>query len=181
MKRILRKYNSVIYGNYKKKSLRYGLALGVALCLFALLKYLLNYLPSSPVTMSDNIALLLFTVVIVYLYRAGLPQGKMTLKEGFLIGFYSAVIGAVIYGMFMYSYSAAIDTQMPLRCGQTLSKIPEYAEYTPQQFAAMTKPSAIALQSIIYNVIMAVLWSLLVAVFLRTEKAETVNKNNKLK
>ena len=176
MKKILRKYSSVMYGNYKKASLKYGLLTGGVLIIVLLLRYLIEAKPNSPTSLADNITLLIMFVLCLYLYKNKLPDKKITLKEGFLLTFYTGIIASILYGMFMYLYVSSIDTQMTLRCANTLRQIPEYANYTTEQFGSMTKASVIAFQSIIYNVVMSVLWALITSLILRNEKADVVTK-----
>lgn len=165
-----------MHGNYRKESLRYGLFVGVMLIIVLLLRYLLGYKPSSPTTIADNITLLVMLVTSLLMYRNKLEDKKITFKEGFLLAFYSGIIGSILYGIFMYLYVNAIDTEMSLRCANTLRQIPDYADYSPQQFATMTKASTIALQSIIYNIVMSILWAFVAGLILRTEKSNIVSK-----
>ena len=65
---------------------------------------------------------------------------------------------------------------MSLRCANVLRRIQDYASYTEEQFAEMTKPSVLAVQSMIYNAIMAVLWAFLVAIILKNEDAKQIIK-----
>lgn len=176
MRRILRRYKSVMHGNYFKMSLLYGIVMGVAMILILLLRYLCGSKPSSPISLWDNISMLVLMAICVLHYRSILEDKKMTFKEGWLVGFYSGCIAAILFGMFMYLYSNGIDKEMTLRCANILRQIPEYASYTNDQIAQMSKPSTIALYSIIYNIVMAILWAFLVGIILKNENAKQLIK-----
>jgi len=177
MSRILKRYKSVMHGNYFKMSLLYGIVIAVVMIVILLLRYLSGNKPSSPMSLWDNISMLVLMVICVFHYRSILEDKKMTFKEGWLVGFYSACVGSILFGMFLYLYSNNIDLQMSLRCANVLRQVPEYSSYTDNQFAQMTKPSTIALHSIIYNIIMSILWAFLIGIVLKNEKAKQLEKS----
>lgn len=161
-----------MHGPYGKMSVIYGIIMGIVMSLFSLIRYLLGYPTTSPLSLLDNIAMLVVMLCVVYLYRSSLQDKKITFKEAWLLAFYSALIGSVLYGIFMYLYSSYIDKQMIEHCIEHLRKVPEYKNYTIEQFKQMARPSAISLQSIIYNIVMAIIWAFVCAVLLKNEKSE---------
>ncbi|MBR1626509.1 MAG: DUF4199 domain-containing protein [Bacteroidales bacterium] len=176
MRKLVGKYQSTIHGNYSRMSLRYGILIGIIMIVVLMIRYLSAYKPSSPMTLWDNITLLITMAICVYHYRSSLENKKITFKEGWLVGFYSGCVAAILFGVFLYLYSNSIDTEMSLRCANVLRRIQDYASYTEEQFAEMTKPSVLAVQSMIYNAIMAVLWAFLVAIILKNEDAKQIIK-----
>ncbi len=172
MRKLIRRYESVMHGNYHRMSLRYGLVIGAIMILSLLLRYLMIYKPSSPMTIWDNIAMLVLMACCVFHYRSSLENKKITFKESWLVGFYSGCVAAVLFGVFMYIYAANIDSEMSLRCANNLREIEEYQQYTPEDFAQMTRPSVIAFQYVIYNIIMAILWAFVIGILLKNEDSQ---------
>ncbi|MGP1515208.1 MAG: DUF4199 domain-containing protein [Bacteroidales bacterium] len=179
MKNLFVKYHSAMHGNYSKKSLHYGILMGIVMIVVLLIRYLMSYKPSSPITLFDNIVLLILMALSVYRYRSILSDKKITFKEAWLLAFYAGGIASILFGVFMYLYSNYIDTEMGLRCANLLKRMPEYSSYTKEQFEQMTKPSYIAIQSIIYNIIMAVLWAFIIGIIFRNEMATKIIKKEK--
>ncbi len=171
MKRIIRKYSSQIHGPYLAQSLKYGLIMGALLCVGLLIRFMIVSPPSSPISLTDNIIMLVSMGVMVYWYRSCLPQKQITFKEAWLTGFFSGSVASIIFGIYLYVYVVWIDKDMPIRCIRVLKNVEQYKDYTYQQFQAMTTPSTIALQSIIYNIVMAIIWAFCVAIIFRNEKA----------
>lgn len=171
MKKIISKYSSEIHGPYLTKSLKYGLIIGALLCIGLLIRFMIMKPPSSPISLTDNIIMLLSMGCMVFWYRNTLPEKKITFKEAWLTGFFSGSIASLLFGIYMYIYIIWIDANMPDRCIKVLKNVEQYKDYTYQQFQAMTTPSTIALQAIIYNVIMAIIWAFCVAIVVRNEKA----------
>lgn len=170
--KFLHTYNSTIHGPYKRMSIRYGLLLGAIMCLTLIVRYLINSPANSPLSLVDNIIMLIVMSFSLYIYRRTLDNGLISFKESYLFSLFSGIIGSIIYGFFTYCYITYIDTQMPMRCQEVLKQVEDYKEYTAEQFTQMTKPSFIALQAIIYNIIMSVLWSFVVSILLKTEKSK---------
>ncbi|MBQ7985201.1 MAG: DUF4199 domain-containing protein [Bacteroidales bacterium] len=171
MKKIVRKYESVMHGPYQKMSVKYGIATGVIMSLVLLIRFIVKMPADSPLSMVDNIALLACMIAAGVHYKTKLEDNKITFKELFLLTFYSACIASVVYGVFMYFYARSIDTQMSVRCMQKLMNIPEYSSYTKEQFESMSGYSALALQAVVFNIVMGILWAFVSGIILRNEKS----------
>lgn len=114
--RFIRQYQSDIYGNYRKASLRDGLFAGLIISgavLFCKLIYYPVYAPENYVT---DIALLVATLVFAYRYRSRLPEKRVFFKELMLYGLLLGIVAAVVYGLFLLLYGGVIDKEFPARC-----------------------------------------------------------------
>ena len=85
------RYQSEIHGNYRKGYLRFGIITGVVLMLYILVRYMMGLL-----------------------YRNVLPDRKATLKELMLLGLGTAVVGSVLYGLFLWAFGSAVPEQTEL-------------------------------------------------------------------
>ena len=170
----IHKYKSNIHGNYFRKSLLYGVVTAIGMSAVLMIRYLLGGVINSPLSYIDSAVMLVFVSVSVYVYRLQLKDRTITFKEGWLTGFVTGGVASVLYGMFLYCYVSYIDTQMPERCADNLRQVPDYADMTLQQLSEMARPSFIVVQSIIYNVVVSVLWAFIAALLFRNEKAETL-------
>ena len=122
MTKIFRRYNSTIYGNYKKYALVYGLAIGCAQFVVVAFWNLLSstWLPS-PENYVTEVVLLAGIFGFSYLYRRNLKArpgqegAGVTLKELLLLGLGMGCVGAVVYGLWMWLY-----------CGRLMPNMVEY-------------------------------------------------------
>lgn len=125
MARFFRRYESTIYGNYRKSYVLSGAATGAAMSLVTALR---DWLGSTPMTAPENyvseIVLAIGVFFATYQYRKGLPDGKVTLKELMLLGLGIGVVSGVVYGLWTW-----------LRCGVIDSGLVEY--YNQQRIAVM--------------------------------------------
>ena len=172
MKKIIRQYSSEIHGNYFQMSIRYGMVIGALMSLGLLVRFIISKPASSPISYVDNVIMLVFMAFVVYLYRNSLENKKITFKEAWLVGFFSAFVASVIYGMFMYIYNVWIDTDMSARCMNGLQNLDRCKGYTIDQIKAMAGVSQMCVYSIIYNIIVGILWAFCVGIIFRNEKAQ---------
>ena len=113
MARIFRRYESTIYGNYRKAYLIDGALTGVVMSVVMLLR---DWLAKSPMPSPENyITELVLAVGIFwssYQYRKQLPEGKVTLKELMLLGLGIGVVSAVVYGLWTWLRCGVLNTSL---------------------------------------------------------------------
>lgn len=73
-----------------------------------------------------------------------------------------------------------IDADMQARCLEIQKAADTKGEFTPKQLAQLVRPSYIAFSAMLLNSVMAVIWSLVVALVLSNEKAALKKKENKM-
>ena len=113
------------------------------------------------------------------LYRRQLPERRINFKEAYTVALGSAVVGSVIYGMVLYLYVLYIDPEMQTRCLEIQQRANVNGEFSPEELQNMVKPSYIAGSAIILNSVMAIMWAMVVAIFLRNERAVVVPPKEK--
>ncbi|MBR6330711.1 MAG: DUF4199 domain-containing protein [Bacteroidales bacterium] len=114
--KLIRQYQSDIYGKYRIAALRDGLYAGLILSgavLFCKLIYYPIYAPENYVT---DIALLVSTLFFAYRYRNRLPEKRVFFKELMLYGLLLGIVAAVVYGLFLLFYGGVVDKEFPVRC-----------------------------------------------------------------
>lgn len=104
MAKILRRYNSTIYGNYRLAGLKYGAMIGAAIAIVVLLNRLLspNHYLATPENYITELLLLVGILLTTYLYRSALPNQKSTLNELLRMGLWTGVTAAVLYGLLLW-------------------------------------------------------------------------------
>lgn len=111
MARVFRRYNSTIYGNYRKAYAIDGLLTGAAMALIAGLRDLLASAPmGTPENYISELVLAVGLFWSAYQYRKGLDEGKVTLKELMLLGIGIGVVSAVVYGLWVWLDASCINT-----------------------------------------------------------------------
>lgn len=118
---IIRRYQSEIYGNYRRAGLLYGLATGLLMSLVVFFMYIITLPIQVPESYPTTIALATGTFLFGYLYRRTLPEGKVFFKELILMGIYLGVVASVVYGLFLVLYASVIDTDFISNCCQLYS------------------------------------------------------------
>ena len=89
------RYQSEIHGNYRKGYLRFGIITGVVLMLYILVRYMMGVPAESP--------------------EAYITDGIMLVaKELMLLGLGTAVVGSVLYGLFLWAFGSAVPEQTEL-------------------------------------------------------------------
>lgn len=112
---LIKRYESEIYGNYKKGWLLYGLYTGLIMSFSVLLRYFLTYPMDTPSTWIDNIVLFLCMFIFTYLYRKKLYMGNIFFKEVYILNLGIGVVAGVIYGLFIWYYGTSVDTELVQR------------------------------------------------------------------
>ena len=114
--KLLRRYQSDIYGNYRKAYFRDGAFTGLLLAVVVLFCKLIYYPICAPENYITDITLLVATLVFAYRYRSKLPVRKVFFKELMLYGLGLGIVAAVVYGLFLLLYGGVIDRDFPARC-----------------------------------------------------------------
>lgn len=177
--RLIRRYSSQMHGNYKKAILRYGVYVGLIFSFVLIFRLLLVLPVSQPMSYVENILQLVLLFVFVYLYKRQLPERRINFKEAYTVALGSAVVGSVIYGMVLYLYVLYIDPEMQTRCLEIQQRANVNGEFSHEELQNMVKPSYIAGSAIILNSVMAIMWAMVVAIFLRNERAVVVPPKEK--
>lgn len=113
---IIRRYQSVIYGNYRKAGLLYGLAAGALISGIVLFCLIIYYPINTPENYITDITLFVATLFFTYRYRNTLPEKKVYFKELMLFGLWVGVVAAIVYGIFLLFYGGVVDTEFANRC-----------------------------------------------------------------
>lgn len=113
MARFFRRYNSTIYGNYRKAYLADGALTGGVMAVVMLFYNMLAATPTvSPENYITELVLLVGIAWSSYQYRKQLPDEKVTLKELMLLGMGIGVVSALVYGLWTWLYCGVINTDM---------------------------------------------------------------------
>lgn len=102
MAKILRQYQSTIYGNYRVAYLKYGALIGLAVALYVWISALVGYPIKTPEFYGTDAVLAVGIFYFCYLYRKGLPNETVTLKELLLLGLGMGVAAAIVYGLLIW-------------------------------------------------------------------------------
>ena len=113
---VLRRYQSDIYGNYRKAYLRDGALTGLLLGLVVLFCKLIYYPIYAPENYVTDLTLLVATLFFAYRYRARLPERRVFFKELMLYGLGLGIVAAVLYGLFLLFYGGVVDEGFADRC-----------------------------------------------------------------
>ena len=114
--KFIRRYQSEIYGNYRKAYLLDGVLTGLLIggaVSFCKLIYYPIYAPENYVT---DAVLFVCTLLFAYRYRSKLPDRKVSFKELMLFGLGLGVVAAIVYGLFLMFYGGVIDKEFAGRC-----------------------------------------------------------------
>lgn len=129
MVRLIRRYNSTIYGNYRKSYLIDGAITGAVMAVIMLVRDLFaGSALASPENLLTDVVLLIGIFWWSYQYRSQLPEQKVSLKELMLLGLGIGLVSAVVYGLWIWLYCGSINTDMVEYYNQCRIKMMEPAE-----------------------------------------------------
>lgn len=177
---LVRRYSSVMHGSYKRACLKYGLYIGLVFSFVLFFRWLIVLPASQPMGIVENVLQLGLMFAFVAMYRNALPERRITFKESYIVGLGSAIVGAIVYGLFLYIYIMYIDADMQARCLEIQKAADTAGEFSQEQLAQLVRPSYIAFSAMLLNSVMAVIWSLVVALVLSNEKAALKKKEIKM-
>ncbi len=177
---ILRRYESAIYGPFRKAGCVAGLWSGALLSAYLLVRWLANVPVNAPQTYGSDLVLLGCMLLAGFLYRRKLPEGKVTLKELMQMNLWLAAVAAVVFGLFTWFYGTGLDGEFLQRCLQTLIEGEQQGSSTPEQkaqtIAVMQTYTAGTMGSIaaFRTLVMSILWAFIAALLLRNEHGNVV-------
>ena len=180
--KFIRRYQSDIYGNYRRAYLRDGLFAGLAIggvVLFCKLIYYPIYAPENYVT---DLTLLVATLFFAWRYRKGLPDGKVFFKELMLYGLGLGIVAAVVYGLFLLFYGSVVDDGFAARCLQHFEFGEQNGAGTDEEKAATIavmrtyKLRTWAFIGAFRTAVMSILTAFVAALLFRTEKNKVKEK-----
>lgn len=185
MARVFRRYNSTIYGNYRKAYAIDGLLTGAAM---AVITFLRDLLAGSAMGAPENyISELVLGVGIfwsAYQYRKGLEEGRVTLKELMLLGLGIGVVSAVVYGLWVWLDAGVINTALVQHYNEARIAVMDPAENSEEARLAveLTKRYTAGDWGFIAgfrSAVMSVIIAFFAALVFRTEKGEVVVRKSK--
>lgn len=183
---VIKRYQSAIYGNYKKKLLIYGLLAGLALIAVVVLRFAMILPILYPVSIIDNIILLGLMFSFTYLYRKDNIENKLTFKETYLLNFGIGIVAAIFYAAFLWLYASFIDTEFPSRFIEHQIEVFQKLELTEielaQKVSSLEKeslPGNLAFRAFAEISIISILFAMIVGIIMRTEKAPVREKKKK--
>lgn len=185
MARVFKRYNSTIYGNYRKAYAIDGLITGAAM---ALITFLRDLLAGSAMGAPENyISELVMAAGIfwsAYQYRKNLDEGKVTLKELMLLGLGIGVVSAVVYGLWVWLDASCIDTTLAQHYNeQRIAMMPPAEESEEARVAVeLTRRYTAGDWGFIAgfrSAVMSIIIAFFAALVFKTEKGEVVVRKSK--
>lgn len=180
MKPIIRRYRSVMHGNYKKASLKYGLYMALVLSFLLLLRYLAGYAPDATTENKETwtvfAGLAIMNIVFTFHYRKRVEGKKISFKEAFLLGLYGSLVACVLYALFMYFYASCIDNgenSFESRTIELLTRQTAQANNIDISQVKLPSMSYLVFYGMVVNMVMSVLVSFFSAIVCRNEKSPT--------
>ena len=182
MARIFRRYESTIYGNYRKAYLIDGALTGVVMSVVMLLR---DWLAKSPMPSPENyITELVLAVGIFwssYQYRKQLPEGKVTLKELMLLGLGIGVVSAVVYGLWTWLRCGVLNTSLVDYYNHQRINMMEAAESSVEAKLAVEQVTRYtagdwAFIGAFRSAVMSVIITFFASLIFRTEKAPVTSR-----
>lgn len=175
---LLRRYESEIYGNYKKYWFIYGLYTGLIMCFSILFRYWLTYPMDSPSTWVDNIVLFFCMFIFTYLYRKKLYCGNIFFKEIYILNLGIGVVAAVIYALFVWYYGSCVDVEFLQRYIDAQEHIylnnwqgtNEDMNMMIENIKTLTTVPYLSIMGGILTVVTSLIVAFIVAILLRTQK-----------
>lgn len=164
---IFHRYKSEIHGNYRRAYLRCGLATGLLLGVYVLVRYLMGKPVENPESMVMDGVMLIAVLVTGIAYRKSLPEGKVTLKEMMLFGIGLAVVASVVYGLMLWGIGVVFKEQTVVftrvLAGQEIGVDDEQLGYWALWWALLTA---------VKMAIVGGLGAFLTAILLKNEKSD---------
>ncbi len=175
---LLRRYQSTVYGNYKKAWLLYGLYTGLILCFSTMLRYWLTYPMESPSSWIDNVVLFLSMVLFTLVYRKKLADKKIFFKEVYILNIGIGIIAAMVYGIFLLFYGYRMDPEFVQRYyeAQEIIYRQNWAESSEllaeklTQLKEMATTKYLSMMGFILTAVTSLILAFIVALFFRTQK-----------
>ena len=181
--RLVRRYQSDIYGDYRKFGLRYGLFSGLIMAAIVCILFFLDYPLQAPVNYATDITLFVCALFFAYRYRTTLPDNKVFFKELMLLGLTLGVVAAIVYALFLLLYGKVIDTDFLTRCIDRLVDNEQNGTASQEQIQQTVSVMrgytlvTLALIAAFRTSVMAIMTAFCGALLFRTEKNVERNKH----
>ena len=177
--KILRRYHSTIYGNYRKAYLLSGLVAGAIISLVFLLMWLLR-VDEERFQPCDVIIEVLCAVAIAFAanrYRKSLPNQRVTFKELALFGLGMGAVTALVYGLLLWLMGGVLVPDIVANFASSrIAVMPPASEGAEAKMALDAVAAYSAGDWAFIGAFRLAVWSVLVAflsaLLLRTEKVE---------
>ena len=185
MAKIFRRYESTIYGNYRKAYLIDGALTGAVMSAVMLLRDMLDKSPmSSPENYVTELVLTIAIFWSCYQYRRQLPDGKVTLKELMLLGLGIGVVSAVVYGLWTWLRCGVLDTTLVSHYNQQRISMMEPAESSAEAKVAVELVSRYtagdwAFIGAFRSAVMSIIITFFASIIFRTEKGAVRQRKNR--
>lgn len=185
MARVLRRYNSTIYGNYRKAYLIDGALTGAAMSAVMLVR---DALAKAPMGAPENyISEILLAVGIFwscYQYRKQLEGEKVSLKELMLLGLGIGVVSGAVYGLWTWLNCGCLNTDLVGYYNQQRMAQMDPAETSAEAKLAIEQVSKYTAGDWGFiagfrSAVMSVLLAFFAALIFRTEKSPVREKKSK--
>lgn len=182
MTRIFRRYKSTIYGNYRKAYIIAGVLTGVAMAIVLLLRDWLSVFPmSSPENYVTEIVLALGIFLTCIIYRNGLPDKKVTLKELLLLGLGIGLVSAIVYGLWLWLNLSVLAPELVDYYNEERINMMEPAETSAAAKLAVEQVRRYTAGNWAFiggfrSAVMSIIITFFAAIILRTEKGEVRTK-----
>lgn len=175
--RIIKRYSSTIYGQYRSTGLKYGLWVGLAMSAFVFLAFMLlpdSIQPHAPENYYGDGVMLFGMILAAYRYRQNLPDHHVTLKEIMLLCLWIGVVASTIYGIYLWLHCSLDDHLCQRFADSWITKAAtNAAEDTTNQGLTATQYTAGNWGFIggFRSAVISIILNLFTALLMRTEKA----------
>ena len=166
---LFHRYKSTIHGNYRKASLMYGPLVALLMAAYVVVRHLVGRPLASPFSLLVDIAYMASVALLMAYYRKSLPDGKMTLKEGTLVGMGMAVVAGIVYGLLIWAI-CAISTRQTLLFTNTITQYAIAADNPQLNYWAAWW----GLLSGVQTMLLGAFAAFLAAIFLKNESPKTI-------
>lgn len=180
MNAIIRRYSSVMHGNYRWAGVKYGVVMAAGLCFSLFLRYILGHPANAPIAKDETwvvfIGLILMSLVLVFHYRRNLTEKKISFKEGFLVSFYACLVACVIYAVFMYGYTLYIDNSaldsFHDRTIDVMTRTIAASEHRDIDSVVLPEMPYLVMWGMVLNMVMSILVAFITGIICRNEKKQ---------
>ena len=169
---IFHRYNSTIHGNYRKAYLRCGLAVGLLLGAYVMVRLAMGSPVGSPLSYISDAILMVSMFLLAAWYRNALPDHKVTLKELMLFGLGLSLVASVTYGLALWLIQSASPAQTLLFNENMLPNTQQTDHnYPPGYWSAWW-----AIMAAVEVLLLGAFTAFLAAIMFRNEKSEIKHK-----
>lgn len=182
MARFFHRYQSTIYGNYRRAYLTCGLLTGTVMAAVVALR---NWMGGAPMSTPENYLTELVLAAGIFWaswhYRKGLPEGKVTFKELMLLGLGIGLVSGVLYGLWTWLHCSLLDSGMTEHYNQCRIAVMDDPDSSPEALMAVEQVKKYtagdwAFIAAFRTAVMSIIITFFSALIFRTEKANPLPK-----